>query len=136
MGFLRDVEKAIKLQNSIWLEHVEFYHGLELKAYKIKKDEHSRVYGRESGMVDSNFISFVGVIVNNDVIPVDDIRAGAFSNGMLYTTSKEVFEAGMIIEIPSEGEIRVRKFTIIEKQAYGQTTNVFHQYTLAAIGGP
>lgn len=134
MSFTRDIEKILKSQNSLYLEHLEFYHGLELRAYKLVKDRMSRTYGRESGMISENFTTFTGIIVNNDVIPVDDVHAGAFSNGLLYTTSKEIFEPGSIIEIPSDGEIRIRKFTIIEKQAFGQTVNVFHQYTLASVG--
>lgn len=134
MSFTRDIEKILKTQNATYLAHLEFYHGLDLRAYKLVKDKMSRTYGRESGMVSENFTEFKGIIVNSDVIPVDDIHAGSFSNGILYTTSKEVFEAGSLIEIPSDGEIRVRRFTIIEKQAFGQTTNVFHQYTLASVG--
>lgn len=134
MSFIRAVEQIIKYQNSVYLEQLEFYHGLDLNIYKMVQDKHSRVYGRESGLIDDGHITIKGIIVNNDVIPIDDVNAGAFTNGLLYTTSKEVIEVGSILEIPSDGEIRIRKFTIIEKQAFGQTTNVFHQYTLAAVG--
>lgn len=135
MSFLREVEKVIKLQSSTYLKQLEFYHGIDLRAYKVLKNKMSRVYGRESGEIDDSFTEFTGIVVNNDVIPIDDIHAGSFTNGMLYTTSQIKMEPGMVIEIPNDDTTRIRRFEILEKQAFGQTTSIFYQYTLTSLGG-
>ena len=133
MSFYSKVEEIIESQSFEGLKALETYYGIELKLRNIEKGKYSRVHGRDSGKMSDAFIEFIGIVVNDDVVPLSDTHAGAFTNGLLYTTSEEKIESGSVIEIDSEDN-RIRRFKVKKKESFGLTRNVFFRYTLSAIG--
>ena len=133
MTFYTRVEEIIKEQSFKGLEVLEEYYGIELRIHRIKKNKYSRVHGADSGRVSDDFTSIIGIVVNDDVVPLSDSHAGSFTNGLLYTTSKEEIESGSVVAIGSEDD-RIRRFQVKKKESFGQTRNVFFRYTLSSIG--
>ena len=132
-GFYSKIEEIIQSQSFEGLKALEFYYGIDLRIRSIEQSRYSRVHGGDSGRISDFFVEIVGIVVNDDVVPLDNEHAGAFTNGILYTTSQENIEAGAIVEIES-GDNRVRRFKVKRKESFGLTRSVFFRYTLSAIG--
>lgn len=131
--FFNNVEQAIKDRNFRYLKHLEFYSGIELRLYRVEKDEYSRVYGRQSGEMNENYQTFCGVLINNDVIPVSETEGGSMTNAILITSFEEDIAAGSYIDmVRSDG--RTKRFAVIQKEAIGTTEVVWTQYNLSAVG--
>jgi hypothetical protein len=107
--------------------------GTEFRVYKRgDPDEYDRVWGVGSGTVELSNKTFLGVLLNYELVPVDNTSIGGFTEGFLYTPSGEVAE-GDEIEIVRDDSLK-KRFHVGSDEQTGQTTMAFQRWKVASIG--
>lgn len=107
--------------------------GTEFRVYKrAAANEVSRVWGVAEGVEETSNQTFQGVLLSYELVPVDGISVGGFTEGYLYTPTDQVAE-GDEIEIVRDDAL-VKRFQIVSDEQTGQTTKAFQRWKVSSVG--
>lgn len=136
MTFLANVEDILKKQGERGLEHLMFYHGLELELHRqLKNDAYSQVHGRNAGGSTEKVKDLIGVLQGDDFFQASDSYSGNFTSGYLYIErcdDKDILIGDTIKVVAVDN--RQRRYRIDKKEQIGFTQEIFDKYKIINIG--
>lgn len=107
--------------------------GMEFRIYKkAAPDEYDRVWALGSGVEEVSDQTFLGILLNYEMVPVDNTSVGGFTEGFLYATTDQVAE-GDEIEIVRDDSLK-KRFHVGSDEQTGQTTKAFQRWKVSSIG--
>ncbi len=95
--------------------------------------EYEQVYGAEGNTVDTyeDTFNITGIVVSNDWIPIDNVNAGSFSQGWLYTKDTNI-KPGNILRV-QRSDSSIRRYVIMEDLALGMNTTIKLRWKLSSL---
>ena len=136
MAKLRDIEAVLEQNAKNWLMAMELhgYQSHQVSIYRVVKDVHTDVYGREAGEEGKNKVAEIDcLLVGDDFFPSDSYAAGTFQEGWMYTTSDKV-QVGDRVELLRPASDATRRYQVVALHRMGTSRAVFKKYKLSAIG--
>jgi hypothetical protein len=133
---LQDIENVLSQNYEAWLLNKEL-HGYEshtVSVFRVVKNVHTTVYGKEAGEEASQKIGDINcILVGDDFFPADSHSAGSFQEGWLYTTSDKV-DVGDRVEVIRSANQGTRRYQVTRRDKVGTTRMVFQKFRLSALG--
>ena len=131
-NLLTNIEKISKDQMARAIKVLLREYGAPIQTYKVLKTKTSSVYGGHTNRTDIPHREVIGVIVGDDFFPSDNLFAGSFQTGFLYTESEEINNGSTISIKRADGKIK--KFKVTGGEVYGTTTEVLKRFNISALG--
>lgn len=133
MSFYSNVEDVLSDLHANGLKQMLFYYGIEVDVYVPEKGSvYSKVHGTRAGGELTKLKSIDVILQSDDFFPTNLSYGGGFESGFMYC--KEDKLVGNTIAVKHAQDGKTRKYKIAEKEAIGNTKEVFFRYSLSAQG--
>jgi hypothetical protein len=127
------MERILRSNHAAWLPVVEARFASCVEVYHPVGSVFQDVYGRQSGEEGFRVHDTVqAVVVGDDFFTSDSTMAGAFTEGILYTSSDKIL-VGDLVRLARE-DCKQRRYKVVHMEEIGSTQGVFRKYKISAVG--
>lgn len=135
MPTLQEIERVLKKNHDNWLSYLQGanYHKHSATLYRAINDTYTSVYGRTSGEEGvTKITTFDCVCVGDSFFASDNSSSGSFTEGWLFTDSKDIRVADLVDLIREDKT--TRRYKVISFERLGTSVSVFGKWKLSAVG--